>query len=291
MSTTNQRDWTHLVRFVAAEDGLVYFGQVDAEKYPDVGLAALEGKPIPVNVVAGSQFDGIVTSQFLHVSRLLSPVPASSVPIILCMGLNYRDHAIEIKMPIPESPILFIKPRNAISGPYPEPICIPAVAQDGTSDYEAEMAIVISKTGKNIAENDAMDYVLGFTCANDVSARKLQFANSQWCFSKGFDGSAPIGPVLVSPAPISDPQKLAITASLNSEIVQDSNTSEMIFQVSSIVSYLSQGTTLEQGTVILTGTGPGVGAMRDPVLSLKDGDDMRVYIEKIGTLVNKVSYE
>lgn len=88
-------------------------------------------------------------------------------------------------MPIPESPILFIKPRNAISGPYPEPICIPAVAQDGTSDYEAEMAIVISKTGKNIAENDAMDYVLGFTCANDVSARKLQFANSQWCFSKG----------------------------------------------------------------------------------------------------------
>lgn len=101
------------------------------------------------------------------------------------MGLNYRDHAIEAKMPIPETPILFVKPRNTRNSPFPEPIVVPRVAQDGTSDYEAELAVVIAKTSKDISQEEAMDYVLGFTCANDVSARNLQFANSQWCFSKG----------------------------------------------------------------------------------------------------------
>ncbi|KAL6358944.1 hypothetical protein LRP88_09142 [Fusarium phalaenopsidis] len=184
MPATGQR-WTHLVRFLAVEDGNTYFGQVGSEAYPDVGLAAWKGEKIAANVLSGSWEDGVVTDQILHVSKLLSPIPSTQVPIVLCMGLNYRDHAAEAKMPVPETPILFIKPRSAISGPFPEPILIPRIAQDGTSDYEAELAIVMGMTGKDISLEDAMNFVLGFTCANDVSARKLQFTNGQWCFSKG----------------------------------------------------------------------------------------------------------
>ncbi|RSL90138.1 hypothetical protein CEP52_014686, partial [Fusarium oligoseptatum] len=166
MPATGQR-WTRLVRFVAVEDGNTYSGQVDSEAYPDVGLAAWKGEKMPVNVLSGSWEDGVVTDQILHVSNLLSPIPSTQVPIVLCMGLNYRDHAAEAKMPVPETPILFIKPRNTISGPFPEPISIPRVAQDGTSDYEAELAIVMGRTGKDICPEDAMNFVLGFTCAND----------------------------------------------------------------------------------------------------------------------------
>ncbi|KAG9503373.1 hypothetical protein J7337_006218 [Fusarium musae] len=213
------------------------------------------------------------------------------IPIIRCMGLNYRDHAKEANMPIPDVPVLFIKPRTALNGPYPAKVNVPKIAQDGTSDYEAELSFVISKTGRDIPREKALDYVLGYTASNDISARAQQFKNSQWCFSKGLDGSCPIGPVLVSPSALGDPHSLGITATLNGEVVQSSNTREMIFDVASIISFLSQGTTLERGTVIMTGTGPGIGAMRSPPLSLKDGDDVRVYVDGIGTLINKVWYE
>ncbi|KAM0334382.1 hypothetical protein ACHAQA_001408 [Verticillium albo-atrum] len=207
------------------------------------------------------------------------------------MGLNYRDHAKEANMPIPDTPVLFIKPRTALNGPDPARVNIPAIAQDGTSDYEAELSLVISKAGRDIPKERALDHVLAYTASNDISARQQQFKNSQWCFSKGLDGSCPIGPVLVSPRAISDPHQLHITTAVNGQIVQDSNTREMIFDIPSIVSFLSQGTTLERGTIIMTGTGPGIGAMRNPKVVLQDGDDVRVYIENIGTLVNKVWYE
>lgn len=169
------------------------------------------------------------------------------VPIIRCMGLNYRDHAREANMPIPDVPVLFVKPRTALNGPSPAKINVPEIAQDGTSDYEAELSVILSKTGRDIPEEEAMDYVLGYTCSNDVSARTQQFKNSQWSFSKGmrnpqqqsktpsrsmsrifihtgFDGSCPIGPVLVCPSVITDPHQLQIRAIYNGQVVQDSNT-------------------------------------------------------------------
>ncbi|KAK6440386.1 hypothetical protein LTR95_003393 [Oleoguttula sp. CCFEE 5521] len=287
----NRRVWTHLIRFIAKEDGLVHIGQIDAQAFPDVGLSAVHGDSIVARVVTGSVFDGVVTDQELHVDRLLSPLSMEQTPIIRCLGLNYRDHAREANMAIPKEPVLFIKPRTSLSGPSPAKIVIPKLAQDDTADYEAEMAVIISRDGKDIPESDALDYVLGYTCSNDVSARAQQLKNSQWCFGKGMDGSAPIGPVLVSPAGLPYAHKANIKAIHNQSVVQDSNTAEMIFDVATTIAFLSQGTTLERGTIILTGTGPGIGMARDPKIVLRHGDDMRVEIEGIGTLVNEVHYE
>lgn len=213
------------------------------------------------------------------------------VPIIRCIGLNYHDHANEAKMAIPEVPILFTKPQTSINGPYPAAINVPKIAQDGSSDYEAELTFVMAKSGRDIPESEAMSYVLGYTCGNDVSCRTQQFKQSQWSFSKGFDGAAPIGPCLVAPSAIGDPHSLDVKATHNDSTVQQSNTKELIFNIPKMIAFLSQGTTLQKGEVWMTGTGPGVGAMRNPKVVLRNGDDMRVQIANIGTLVNKVVYE
>ncbi|KAK2595123.1 hypothetical protein QQS21_007149 [Conoideocrella luteorostrata] len=284
-------DWTHLIRFIAAEDGQIHLGEVYRSECVDVGLAAFQGKTLSAKLITGSVFDGRITPKVLTVQRLLPPLSTGDVPIIRCMGLNYRDHAAEANMPIPDVPVLFIKPRTALNGPFPSKVNIPAIAQDGSSDYEAELSFVIGKSGRDIPESEAMDYVLAFTASNDVSARTQQFKNTQWCFSKGFDGSCPLGPVLVSPSAITDPHNLRIKAIHNGNVVQDSNTREMIFSIPQMISFLSQGTTLEKGTVIMTGTGPGIGAMRNPKVVLSHKDDIRVEIEQIGTLINEVYYE
>ena len=196
--------WTHLVRFLAEEDGQIHLGQVDHGKWPDIGLATYNGERVGVKLISGSVFDGAVTSTTMHISKvwnpplthvyyegnltffqLLPPIEMSQVPIIRCLGLNYYEAAKEAKAPIPEVPVLFVRPRTALNGPYPAAINIPKIAQDGTSDYEAELSIVLSKSGRDIPEEEAMSYVLGYTCSNDVSARTQQFKNSQWSFSKG----------------------------------------------------------------------------------------------------------
>lgn len=177
--------WTHLIRFIAKEDGQIHVGQVDISKYPDVGISVYNGDNVTAKLVEGGIYDGVVTEKGLSVATLLSPLGIDQVPIIRCLGLNYKDHANEANMPIPEYPVLFIKPRHALSGPHPAKIVVPRFAQDGSSDYEAELTLVISKTGKDIPEEKAMDYVLGYTSSNDVSARNEQFKNSQWSFSKG----------------------------------------------------------------------------------------------------------
>jgi 2-keto-4-pentenoate hydratase/2-oxohepta-3-ene-1,7-dioic acid hydratase in catechol pathway len=186
---------------------------------------------------------------------------------------------------------MFTKPRTALTDPYPATVTIPKCAQDGTSDYEAELCVIIGRSGRNIPEAEALDYVLGYTSSNDVSARTLQLTTTQWSFSKGFDNSCPIGPVLVSPLVIPDPQALSIKAMYNDATVQDGNTKDMIFTIKQQISYLSQGTTLEAGTMFLTGTPAGIGYFRNPCVVLEDGGDIRVAIEKFGTLVNKVMYE
>jgi 2-keto-4-pentenoate hydratase/2-oxohepta-3-ene-1,7-dioic acid hydratase in catechol pathway len=194
-------------------------------------------------------------------------------------------------MALPTAPILFSKPRTALANPYPASVPIPRCAQDGSSDYEAELCVVIGKTGRNIPEERALEYVLGYTCSNDISARNLQMSTSQWGYSKGLDGSCPLGPVLVTTDAIDDPQTLSIQAIYNGQTVQEGTTADMIFDIKKQISYLSQGTTLEAGSIFLTGTPAGIGYFRQPRVVLEDGSEIRVYIEKIGTLVSKIRYE
>ncbi|CEO59883.1 Putative 2-keto-4-pentenoate hydratase/2-oxohepta-3-ene-1,7-dioic acid hydratase [Penicillium brasilianum] len=283
-------DWTHLIRFIAAEDSLVHLGQlVDVTR--DIGRDSVDGVEIAAYVIEGTIFDGKVTKDILHVKQLLSPVSREECNYIRCLGLNYIDHANEANMALPKAPILFTKPRTALIGPYPAAINVPKCAQDDTSDYEAELCLIIGKSGRDIPEDEALDYVLGYTASNDVSARELQMLTTQWSFSKGLDGSCPIGPVLVAPSVIKDPQTLSIKAIHNGATVQDGHTRDMIFSIKKQISYLSQGTTLEAGTLFLTGTPAGIGYFRQPRVVLKDGDEISIQIDQIGTLINKVRYD
>ncbi|GAB5588892.1 hypothetical protein Unana1_03792 [Umbelopsis nana] len=282
--------WSHLIRFIAKEDLKVHLGQLTATNV-DVGLESFNGNPITAYEIEGSIFDGKVTDKKLTVEKLLAPVTREQCDYVRCVGLNYKDHAKEANLPLPKVPVLFSKPRSALIGPYPDPVNIPKCAQDNTSDYEAELCVVIGKTGRDIKEEDAFDYVLGYTASNDISARTLQFNQSQWCFGKGLDDSLPIGPVLVSNSVINDPQALSIKAIYNGTVVQDGHTKDMIFTVPQLIAYFSQGTTLEAGTIIITGTPAGIGIVKNPRVVLEHNSDIRVEIEKIGTLINKVNYE
>ncbi|KAL6831602.1 hypothetical protein V8C40DRAFT_262911 [Trichoderma camerunense] len=276
-------NWTHLIRFRAVEDGQVHLGQV-VDTSRDVGLDCLSGVEVKAFLINGDIFNGTVTNHVLTVDHLLSPVSREQCNYIRCLGLNYRDHAAEGGFPIPSELEVFTKPRAALTGPYPAAIPIPKCAQDGTSDYEAELCIVIGKTGRDIPEDKALEYILGYTASNDVSARTLQLAAKQWSFSKGLDNSCPIGPVLVSPSVIDDPQSLGIKAIYNGQTVQDGNTKDMIFSIKKQISCLSRGTTLEAGSIVLTGTPAGIGYFRNPRVSLENGSRIDIHIEKIGTL-------
>ncbi|KAF5615589.1 uncharacterized protein FTJAE_13291 [Fusarium tjaetaba] len=255
--------WTHLIRFKAKEDGQVHLGQlVDSTR--DIGLDYMDGVEIKAFLLNGDIYNGTVTEQVLTVDYLLAPVDQGQCNFIRCLGLNYRDHAEEGNFPIPSDLEVFTKPRTALTGPFPAAITIPKCAQDGSSDYEAELCVVIRKAGRDIPENRALNYVLGYTAANDVSARNLQLAVKQWSFSKGLDNSCPTGPVLVSPSTIPNPQSLGIKAIYDGQTVQNGNTTNMIFSVAKQVSCLSRGTTLEAGSIILTGTPAGIGYFKKP---------------------------
>ena len=230
--------------------------------------------------------DFAITEETAEVAKVLAPVDPE---IILCIGLNYKFHAEESGMPPPEFPILFIKGRNALQNPG-DPVEIPTALASHKVDYECELAVVIGKPCKNATEENALDYVLGYTCANDISARdwQIQFGGGQWCRGKTFDTFAPMGPCLVTAEEIQDPNSLGIKTILNGEAVQDWNTNDMIFNVPQLIAFLSGSTTLLPGTVILTGTPQGVGAARKPPLFLKAGDTVTVEIEKIGQLTNPI---
>ncbi|KAH7931179.1 hypothetical protein BV22DRAFT_4388 [Leucogyrophana mollusca] len=287
--------WTRLIRFVAAETAQVHIGQPVDPKL-DVGLAAWNKQTIKAFEISGSALDPTaqVTNNILTVKELLAPLSREELKIVRCLGLNYSDHAAEAGLAKPAAPILFYKPLSSIIGPS-APVFIPKVAQpvsEHLSDYEVELTIVIGKTAKNVSEADALDYVLGYTGANDVSFRKHQMTTSQWGFSKGFDNTTPIGPCLVSNNAIPDPQVVPLKCSLNGKVLQDGNTDAQIFSVRQTIAFLSQATTLEPGSVILTGTPKGVGFAMKPAVFLKHGDDVRVYVgHGIGTLVNPVIEE
>jgi 2-keto-4-pentenoate hydratase/2-oxohepta-3-ene-1,7-dioic acid hydratase in catechol pathway len=207
---------------------------------------------------------------------------------VICIGLNYRDHAIETKAPIPEVPTVFTKYANTLIGDG-EPIVIPRVTQQ--VDYEAELAFVIGRRGRYISEAEATHYIAGYTIFNDISARDYQMRTSQWTIGKTFDTFGPLGPALVTADEIPDPGALAIRLSINGDVLQDSNTSQLIFPIPRLVAYLSEVMTLEPGDVIATGTPSGVGFTRQPPRFLRPQETVRVEIEKVGVLENPVVAE
>ena len=217
---------------------------------------------------------------------LLAPIPRP--PKVICIGLNYRDHAAESKMAIPDVPTVFSKFSTAVIGPG-HPIVLPR--NSAKPDYEAEFVVVVGKGGRHIPEERWREHVFGYTMMNDVSARDFQMATSQWMMGKTFDTFAPLGPDIVTADEIADPQNLAISLVLSGEVLQNSNTRELIFPVPRLIAFLSSVFTLEPGDVISTGTPAGVGAARKPPRWLKPGDQVTVRVEGLGELTNPVVAE
>ena len=215
-----------------------------------------------------------------------APVPRPGK--LICIGLNYRDHAAESNMPIPKEPVVFSKFSTAVIAPG-EPVVLPPTSTQ--VDYEAELAVVIGRRAKGVSAARALDCVLGYTCFNDVSARDFQFADGQWQRGKSCDTFAPMGPTIVTTDAISDPHKLSIKLVLNGRTMQDSNTDQFIFGVPELIEFLSRTITLEPGDVIATGTPSGVGFARKPPVFLQPGDKMVVDIESVGSLSNPVAAE
>lgn len=202
---------------------------------------------------------------------------------IICVGLNYRRHAAETNMPIPETPVLFSKFGNTIAA-YGDSVSLPPVAIE--YDYEVELGVVIGKSARNVGHEDALDYVLGYVTSNDISVRDLQTRTSQWLLGKTLDNFLPVGPYLVTADEVGDPQHLAIKTWVNGDLRQNSNTGDMIFPVAEIISYISRYFTLEPGDLIVTGTPEGVAMGREDKPWLVPGDEVVVEVENLGTLKN-----
>jgi 2-keto-4-pentenoate hydratase/2-oxohepta-3-ene-1,7-dioic acid hydratase in catechol pathway len=249
-------------------------------QHPDGQLTLLEG-----NLAEGF----VDSNQSSEPGELLAPVEPAA---ILCIGLNYRQHAAESGAAVPEKPVLFMKAPSAVQHPG-QPIVLPSHMASTQVDYECELAVVIGKPCKNVSRDNAIDYVLGYTCANDVSARDWQvtWGGGQWCRGKTFDTFCPLGPCLVTPDELTNPNELGIRTILNNEVMQDWNTNDMIFDVPALIEFLSGSTTLLPGTVILTGTPQGVGFARRPPRFLQPDDSVTIEIEGIGRLTNPVVTE
>ena len=229
------------------------------------------------------------TGRTADVKKILSPLAPAA---IYCIGLNYKLHARETGAEIPKHPVLFMKSIAALQNPG-DPILLPTHRKSEKVDYEGELVVVIGKTCKNVSREKALEHVLGYTCGNDVSARDWQKHGGagQWCLGKSFDTFAPLGPCLVTADEIPDPNTLEIKTLLNGQVMQQSNTSDMIFSVAEIISFLSGSSTLLPGTAIFTGTPSGVGMARNPHVWLKTGDNVIVTIDRIGSLSNPVALE
>lgn len=243
-----------------------------------------------VDRLAGDPFEEVeVAAEDVQVEKRLAPVDP---PAILGIGLNYQRHAEESGIEVPEYPVLFTKTTNAVQHPD-EPIELPRHLASTKVDYECELAVVIGAPCKNVSREEALDYVLGYTCANDVSARDWQLdrGGGQWSRGKSFDTFCPLGPELVTADEIDDPHDLGIRTEIDGEVLQDWTTGDMIFDIPELIRFLSGSTTLLPGTVILTGTPHGVGMARTPPRWLEPGEEVTVEIEDIGRLTNPVREE
>jgi 2-keto-4-pentenoate hydratase/2-oxohepta-3-ene-1,7-dioic acid hydratase in catechol pathway len=277
----------------------------------DGGLAALVGDrlvdlPWPAGAAGGGGLDALVASgpaawdaargAIEAAAEAATPTRAAAdVPLgpplkspskIVCVGLNYEDHTAETKLERPERPLLFSKFASCLIGPEQD-IHWPAGLTEQV-DWEAELAVVIGRTLRSADQTEAMDAVFGYSVANDVSARDLQFSDGQWMRGKSLDSFCPLGPAIVTADEVPDPQALRISARVNGETMQDASTADMIFPVAEILSYCSHSFALQPGDLILTGTPAGVGAFRNPPIHLKPGDRVEVEVETIGTLANPV---
>jgi len=260
------------------------------EAHGEIAYGIVEGDQV-TQITAAPYEDYEVTdhAHSLNEVKILAPVVPNKV---VAIGLNYRKHAEEGGADIPEHPVLFMKMPSTVQNPG-DPILLPTRLKSDSVDYECELAVVIGRDCKNVSQGDALDYVLGYTCANDVSARDWQKGGGggQWCRGKTFDTFCPLGPALVTGDEIPNPNALGIKTILNGEVMQDWNTDDMIFDVPTLIEFLSGSTQLVAGTVILTGTPHGVGFARTPPVLLKDGDEITIEIERIGQLTNPVKDE
>jgi 2-keto-4-pentenoate hydratase/2-oxohepta-3-ene-1,7-dioic acid hydratase in catechol pathway len=273
--------WRPTSGFVPPADPLAWYDLDGATQH---ALARLdEAVQVDDTLLAQLRRNGFVVP--LADVSLGSPVPRPGK--IVCVGLNYRDHAAEARMPVPESPVIFAKFATAVIGPD-MPIVIPP-ASGGRVDYEAELAIVIGRMARRLTADEAAGCVLGYMNANDVSERTFQKQDGQWVRAKSADSFAPMGPWIVSAADVPDPDDLAVRLRLNGETLQDSRTREFVFGIEALLVFLSATMTLEPGDVILTGTPPGVGFARKPPIFLRPGDVVEVDIEGLGVLRNPVA--
>ncbi len=265
-----------IIRFVN-ENNQIVFGH----EHPGGGVTVLDGDPVMGVKETGRP--GLVT-------KLLAPVEPR---VILCIGLNYRKHAEETGAAIPSQPVLFAKNPASVQHPG-DAVIIPRCCKDPAQvDYEVELAVVIGKAARDVKREDALRHVAGYTIGNDVSARHWQKAlgGSQWVRGKSFDTFCPLGPTLITPEDLPDPQTLRLTTRVNGELRQDSSTADMIFSVAQLIEFLSDGMTLLPGTVIMTGTPSGVGLGMKPPRFLKAGDKLELSIDRIGTLSNPIASE
>jgi len=262
------------VRLVSFEGG---FGRVEDDAVIPMGPSLVDW------LAFGTQGVATAAPRPLAEVRLLAPVPRPGK--IICVGLNYRDHARETGQAIPTEPVLFSKYANSVVGPGAD-VVVPPEAEK--VDYEAELAVVIGRRASVVSTADALAHVAGYACANDVSSRSLQFLSGQWLLGKAIDTFLPLGPYLVTADEVPDPQALGIRCLVNDELLQSSNTGQMVFGVAELVSYASRTITLEPGDLLVTGTPSGVGMAADPPRFLGPGDRMRVEIDGLGQLDNTV---
>ena len=254
-----------------------------------IGFSCLHDDGSPEKLLGDFESGFVRTGELVEVAKVLAPVVP---PAVFCTGLNYRKHAEETGAKIPQFPVLFMKAPTAVQNPG-DPILLPTHLASHEVDFECELAVVIGKQAKNVARDDALDFIAGYTCANDVSARdwQKQFGGGQWCRGKTFDTFLPLGPCIVTPDEIPDANALTIRTLLNGATMQEENTADMIFDIRALIEFFSGSTTLLPGTVILTGTPSGVGMARKPPVWMKQGDSVTIEIEKIGRLTNPVDLE
>ena len=289
--------WTRLIRFVATDGRTVRGEPVMPSEDFDLGTVT-ESTRLQAKIITGDPYSSScrVTPELATVKRLLGPLGQSDVPILRCVGLNYAKHIREAKRTPPPFPFIFFKPSTCVLD-HDAPVHIPKVCQDDQADYEGELCLVLGKDAKDVSVADALDYVAAYTCGNDISARKLQRDPAlagripQWGFSKGFDSFAPMGPCLVAAHLIDDPRQLRLKTVVDGELRQEESVGDLLFDCAYCIHYLSQGTTLQKGSVIMTGTPGGVGAGFDPPKWLRPGTVMEVSISGIGTLRNGVEYD
>ncbi|OQE36145.1 hypothetical protein PENCOP_c012G02721 [Penicillium coprophilum] len=292
--------WKRLIRFIATDGRTLRGEPILPTPTTDLGFIT-ESDKLQARVISGDDlYDTTgktrVTDEIVSVKNVLGPLAQADVPILRCVGLNYAKHIKEAGRTPPPFPFIFFKPNTTVHD-HGAPVAIPQIAQDSQADYEGELCLVIGRDAKNVSPENALSFVAAYTVGNDISARKLQRNPElagrvpQWGFSKGFDTFAPLGPCLVAASEIADPSKLLLKTIVDGEVRQEEYIADLLFDCAYLVSYLSQGTTLQKGSVIMTGTPGGVGAGLSPPKYLVPGTQMDIFIDGIGTLRNGVVFD